>query len=96
MSPAKKPKQIYASITFDVTMYGYVNNVEINGFAEDLYDFDYGGLEVLGYPARRASEMQAGFPSLGTGGKVFKTNIELGGGNPYSDPDLTPYTFYPN
>ena len=62
-------------------MYGYVNNVEINGFAEDLYDFDYGGLEVLGYPARRASEMQAGFPSLGTGGKVFKTNIELGSGN---------------
>ena len=82
-------------IEFKVTMFGYVNDVKILGTAHDLYDFDYGGEEFLGYPARKASEVQTGFPSLGTGGKVFKTQIDLGGGNPYSNPDLTPYTFFP-
>jgi hypothetical protein len=83
------------AIEFDVDMYGYVSKVKVLGLANDLYDFDYEGEELLGYPARKAAEVQAGFPSLGFGGKVFKTQIELGGGNPYSDPDLTPYTFFP-
>jgi hypothetical protein len=91
-----KVKLVDAVIVYDVDMFGYVSDVKINGYAEDLYDFDYGGGELLGYAARKASEVQAGFPSLGTGGKVFKTKIDLGGGNPYAAPDTTPYTFYPN
>jgi hypothetical protein len=83
-------------IEFDVTMYGIVHDVKINGYAEDLYDFDHEGEELLGYPARKASELQAGFPSLGSGGKVFKTKIDLGGGNPLLDLEPTPYSFYPN
>jgi hypothetical protein len=83
-------------IQFKVTMNGYVNDVKIFGTASDLYDFDYGGEELLGFPARKASEVQAGFPSLGTGGKIFKTSNDLGGGNPYANPELIPYTFFPN
>ena len=83
------------TIDFDVDMHGFVSKVKVSGLANDLYDFDYEGEELLGYPARKASEVQAGFPSLGGGGKVFKTQIDLGGGNPYSNPDLTPYTFFP-
>jgi hypothetical protein len=83
-------------VEFVVDMYGYVNNVKVFGLAHDLYDFDYGGEELLGYPARRASEIQAGFPTLGTGGKVFKTQIDLGGGNPYVNHNPPHYTFFPN
>lgn len=84
------------SIDFDVNMDGYVSNVRVSGLATDLYDFDYGGEELLGYPARKAAEVQTGFPTLGTGGKVFITQIDLGGGNPYANPDIIPYTFFPN
>ena len=83
------------TIDFDVDMHGFVENVKVSGLANDLYDFDHEGEELLGYPARTASKVQAGFPSLGNGGKVFKTQINLGGGNPYSHPDLKPYTFFP-
>jgi hypothetical protein len=83
-------------VEFEVDMFGVVSDVEVYGLAHDLYDFDYGGEELLGYPARRASEVQAGFPSLGTGGKVFKTQIDLGGGNPFVNPHLPQYTFFPN
>ena len=83
------------TIDFDVDMYGIVSDVKVSGLANDLYDFDHEGEELLAYPARKASEVQAGFPSLGSGGKVFKTQIDLGGGNPYSNPDLRPYTFFP-
>ncbi|MBB5353916.1 hypothetical protein HNR46_004181, partial [Haloferula luteola] len=83
------------TIDFKVDMYGFVSEVKVWGLANDLYDFDREGEEILGYPARKASEVQAGFPSLGVGGKVFKTQIDMGGGNPYDDPNLTPYTFFP-
>lgn len=91
-----KVKFIEPIIRFDVDMNGGVSNVGIFGSAEDLYDFDYnaGYISQGGFLARPAAMLQAGYPSLGTGGKVFKTKIDLGGHNPYENPDVTPYNFY--
>ncbi|MES2997587.1 MAG: hypothetical protein V4733_12335 [Verrucomicrobiota bacterium] len=83
-----------ATVRFDVTMYGYVNNVELSGTGKDLYDFDYDGAALGEISSRNASEVQSGYPSLGNGGKVFKTEIDFGGNNPYAHPDVTPYCFY--
>lgn len=83
-------------IVFSVDITAYVEDVYIYGTAEDLYDFDYGGEEFLGMPARRAAELQSGFPTLGNGGKVFKTKIDLGGTEhtPYPNPgEIPPYWF---
>jgi hypothetical protein len=83
------------NIDFNVDMFGHVGGVKISGLAIDLYDFDNAGQELLTYPSRTAAQLQAGFPSLGTGGKVFKTQIDMGGNNPYENPDVIPYTFFP-
>jgi len=51
-------------------------------------------LPLIIRPWPKFAELQAGFPTLGTGGRVFRTEVDLGGGNPYADPNYIPYTFF--
>lgn len=56
-----------------------VRNVVLDvGELIDIYDFNYpdGGLAAL------AAEVQAGYPTLGSGGKVFSINVQLQGDIP--------------
>ena len=55
-----------------------VHKVVLSGDVLDLYDFDYDASE-FGSPqeAESAAEVQAGYNTLGVGGRVFKSRIEI-------------------
>ena len=55
-----------------------VHEVVLSGDVLDLYDFDYDASE-FGSPqeAESAAEVQAGYNTLGVGGRVFKSRIEI-------------------
>src|SRR5687768_3477361 len=75
-----KMEILNASVSFDVAPDGMVSNIKLFGTGRDLYDFDYdGGPTMGGVSPRMAAEVQAGYPMLGNGGKVFKTEIDLSG-----------------
>lgn len=73
---------------------GQVVDVKLYGAVTDLYDFDHDNTYLGMKLPMRASEMQAGYPSLGAGGKVFKTKLVLDGNDPWRHPDLDPFEFF--
>ncbi len=50
-----------------------VTRAVYSGAFTDIYDFDYGGA----YPSEHAATLQAGYSTLGTGGRVFKVRVEF-------------------
>lgn len=55
-----------------------VHEVVLTGTVLDLYDFDYDAT-VYGSPpeAKSAAEVQAGYNTLGIGGRVFKSKAQM-------------------
>jgi hypothetical protein len=69
-----------ASITVDlyVNRTLQVHEVVLSGTVLDLYDFDYDATVVNSPPeAESAAEVQAGYNTLGVGGRVFKSKIQM-------------------
>jgi hypothetical protein len=69
-----------ASITVDlyVNRTLQVHEVVLTGTVLDLYDFDYDATVVNSPPeAESAAEVQAGYNTLGVGGRVFKSKIQM-------------------
>ncbi len=56
------------------------SDIKLTGSIKDIYDFDYDfpviNLGVKSYEVSKAAEVQAGFNSLGVGGRVFKTSCD--------------------
>jgi hypothetical protein len=50
-----------------------VTSIQYTGSFDDIYDFDYNGPP----PSIHGATVQAGFPTLGTGGRVFWTRVEF-------------------
>jgi hypothetical protein len=64
-----------------------VEEVLLFGAAGDLYDFDYDSdtwyFTLVGIFPSKAAEVQVGYPTLGVGGKVYRSKIVLNGAQPY-------------
>ncbi len=52
-----------------------LNDAIVKGTLIDLYDFEYG----QSGPARWASIVQAGYPTLGSSGNIFRNEVQLNG-----------------
>ena len=50
-----------------------VTHIVYGGSFDDIYDFDYNGA----YPSQHGATVQAGFPTLGVGGRVFRDRVEF-------------------
>jgi hypothetical protein len=50
-----------------------VTSIQYTGSFDDIYDFAYNGV----YPSIHGATVQAGFQTLGTGGRVFWTRVEF-------------------
>ena len=50
-----------------------VTSIQYTGSFDDIYDFAYDGA----YPSVHGATVQTGFPTLGTGGRVFWTRVEF-------------------
>jgi len=75
---------------------GQVVSVSLHGSARDIYDFNHDNSDDH-YPitlSMRAAEMQAGHPTLGTGGRVFKVKTVFDGNDPWGHPDSDPFEFF--
>jgi len=85
--------KINATVTVDVDWdQREVTEVRFSGTVDDIYDFDYDdkGVNVpfVGHVApSRASEVQAGYDTLGPGGGVFLHRLN------YNNPTVVPLTF---
>lgn len=65
---------VKATVVVDKSL--YISSLTLNtGFLQDLYDFNYDGAD----PAfvRSASNVQAGYNTLGVGGRVYKSRVEF-------------------
>jgi len=71
------------NITVEVEVHRFLYTVEstrITGSITDLYDFDYddqSGYAGYGDFVRKASRAQAGYNTIGTGGRVYKSNVQM-------------------
>lgn len=50
-----------------------VARIVYGGSFDDIYDFNYNGA----YPSEHGATVQAGFPTLGIGGRVFRDRVEF-------------------
>ena len=50
-----------------------VTHISYTGSFTDIYDFNYTGA----YPSEHGATVQAGFPTLGVGGRVFRDRVEF-------------------
>jgi hypothetical protein len=73
---------------------GQVTSIILQGKGVDLYDFDHDNVAFgLDLP-KRAAKMQAGHPTLGPGGRVFKNKVNFSGNEVMADPDRRPFEFF--
>lgn len=87
-----KLTQVSAQVT--VHRSGQVQNVVLDVDVEDVFDFDHDNtFDILELPMI-AAEVQAGFPTLGLGGRVFRERILLRGVNPWQNPNSTPFEYF--
>lgn len=62
------------TVSVTVTRNGLsVTRAVYSGAFTDIYDFAYDGP----YPSEHAATLQAGYPTLGTGGRVFKVRVQF-------------------
>lgn len=57
-----------------------IADVTVQGKVWDVYDFDFSDTTdygIAGAFVKQAAELQAGYGTLGTGGHVFETLVEL-------------------
>ena len=70
-----------------------VVSIKVSGTVVDLYDFDHESVETwvipIDHPARTAAEVQAGYNSLGTGGRVYRNRLEFEDSDAYSHLETT-------
>jgi hypothetical protein len=54
-----------------------VESVKVTGTVSDLYDFDYDGAPQWPDWVRDAARVQAGYNTVGTGGRVYRSEVQM-------------------
>lgn len=88
-SVASEPDLFFAlgrtkvNVTVEVEVHRFLYTVEstrVTGSVTDLYDFDYddrSGYAGYGDFVRDAARVQAGYNTIGTGGRVYKSDVQM-------------------